>query len=232
MDLVVELSEITKEIIFATPLDPIFNTPRYNFEKDVHLIQYFRRWVATLADAKQQAIESFRACAVMEAQPGEELELEICAAPDDTCSRNDEFAALANAFGQLQRLRRAFQERSTHLMLEVLDGVGDDNLWNYLQNKLDDVEDISIRSHCSLCCVDSVIVKCACGEAAYCSMEHRMMHWRTHRNDCCCAHCGNTNSDLKLCSACKHAAFCCQEHNSAHWPNHKKECKELRKLNK
>jgi len=219
LDLAVENVEIAKAIIFATPLSPVFESARNRFDLRTFNIHLVRQIAAVRSNARQQALESFRVCADLEVRG--DLDHPF------TCIKTDKFVSLLTAAGQEQLFLRAFEELSATLLVGVLDGIGDDNLWDHLQG-------ISFfllsLSKCSLCFNDAVTMQCSCGKAAYCSLEHRMMHWRAHRStDCCCAHCGNNNLDLQMCLACKQTVLCCQEHNVAHWPEHREECKELRK---
>jgi len=221
--LAIEIMEITEDIIFATPLSPSFEGLRTAFESYLHFAHFLGLEPAVEVNAKPRALESFRKLSRIEVRGNSRTGTEAF-------YQQDEFIPLVEAIGKMELYQRAVRERSADLLMDVFDEIGDDKLWDFLDGELRAPEDgISWDLNiCSLCRHGSTI-ECSCGKAAYCSVEHRQMHWHVHRNDCCCAHCGdNNNSDLKFCPVCMQGVFCCQEHFRASWPTHRQVCEEPR----
>jgi 2-polyprenyl-3-methyl-5-hydroxy-6-metoxy-1,4-benzoquinol methylase len=106
---------------------------------------------------------------------------------------------------------------------------------------------------CSFCCKTGTLKKCLrCGEAQYCNKDCQAKHWARHKAECrrftstlkqetssatpaslassseavmCCACCGISSMDLRLCTGCGKVKYCGTECQRKDWKNHKSTCK-------
>ncbi|KAL7498319.1 hypothetical protein ACHAWT_007647 [Skeletonema menzelii] len=207
-DMVTDIVECSRIQVFESRMFSFSKEAKQTFrslEYSYHLNRYN---AASMLGIRDKTVESYRMCA--------ELELAQVA-------KGTQFISLLSGSGgglTISRLRN---------------DVSDDDIWARISMcakfaKAATPQNMDFTRMCPICASRSNLKLCPCGTAAYCSFEHRYIHWETHKRHCKCAHCGVSSNKLKLCSGCHEKAFCCREHQVKFWPKHKKECKAAQKL--
>ena len=201
-----DILECMRVQIFENRIFTQTKETKQKYRIDEYRYHMCRYKAASMLDIKDESVQSFRKCT--------ELEL-MRVAPGGQTSFIEYLELLMDGSLTMARLQRE---------------VTDDYIWSRISTARSfrtfaSPTTLDFTKMCSACASQDNLTLCPCGNAAYCSVEHKYTEWENHKEYCKCACCGS-NKDLKLCTGCLQPAYCSKACQLKSWPNHKADCKK------
>ena len=167
-DMVTDIVECSRIQIFESRMFNFPNEVKQRFRSLEYSCHLHRYNAASMLGIRDKTVESYRMCA----------ELELAHAVKGT-----RFISLLSISGEGLTISRLRNE------------VSDDDIWARISMcaklaKAATPQNMDFTQMCPICSSRSNLQLCSCGTVAYCSFEHRYIHWETHKQHCKCAHCG------------------------------------------